>query len=337
MKKPFLFALPLLALLLLGCRATPDAAAYAPAEADRLTLCTSHKPEVYAPIVREFEERTGIWVTVVSGGTNELLERIADDSLDAPADVMFGGGVESLLNAADRFAPYESPERDAVSEAYRNEDLRITPFSALPIVLIYNTKLIDAGQITGWHALLDPAWRGQIAFANPAVSASNYTALCTLCQVCGGDARSTLTAFAENLAGQQLSGSGEVIAAVADGRLPIGVTLEETAKKYIRADYDIGLVYPVEGTSDVPDGCAILLDAPHRANAERFVDFILGADVQEMLASEMFRRPVREDIALGSDLPSGAILSLISYDYEWSIAQYDAILSAWSDKMERQP
>ena len=337
MKNPFRIAAPLLALLLLGCRAVPDAAAYAPPESERLTLCTSHKAEVYEPIVREFEERTGIWVTVVSGGTNELLDRIAGGTLDAPADVMFGGGVESLLNAADRFAPYESPERGAVSDAYKTEDLRITPFSALPIVLIYNTKLVDAGQVTGWQTLLDPAWRGQIAFANPAVSGSNYTALCTLCQVCGGDTKSTLEAFAANLAGQQLSGSGEVIAAVADGRLPIGVTLEETAKKYIRAGYDIGLVYPAEGTSDVPDGCAILLDAPHRTNAERFVDFILGADVQELLSAEMFRRPVRDGIDVKSDLPDRAILSPIAYDYDWSVAQYDAILSLWAEQMEVQP
>ena len=28
----------------------------------RLTVYTSHKQEVYAPIIKEFEERTGIWV-----------------------------------------------------------------------------------------------------------------------------------------------------------------------------------------------------------------------------------------------------------------------------------
>ena len=37
-------------------------------------MYTSHKQEVYAPIIKEFEERTGIWVEVVPGGTTELLE-----------------------------------------------------------------------------------------------------------------------------------------------------------------------------------------------------------------------------------------------------------------------
>ena len=48
---------------------------YAPKEEDRLVVYTSHKEEVYWPIIKEFEERTGIWVEVVSGGTNELLTR----------------------------------------------------------------------------------------------------------------------------------------------------------------------------------------------------------------------------------------------------------------------
>ena len=63
------------ALLLTGCAAgsgTAAESALAPAEEDRLVVYTSHKEEVWQPIVREFEERTGIWVDVVTGGTNEI-------------------------------------------------------------------------------------------------------------------------------------------------------------------------------------------------------------------------------------------------------------------------
>ena len=68
-----------LVLLLTGCAGSPgqSAAALAPAESDRVVIYTSHKEEVYGPIVKEFEARTGIWAEVVTGGTNELLERIA--------------------------------------------------------------------------------------------------------------------------------------------------------------------------------------------------------------------------------------------------------------------
>ena len=49
--------------LLTGCApAAQDTAAYAPDESERLVLYTSHKKEVWWPIVKEFESRTGIWV-----------------------------------------------------------------------------------------------------------------------------------------------------------------------------------------------------------------------------------------------------------------------------------
>ena len=69
------------ALSCLGCARNGNAfAQYAPDEADRLTVYTSHKQEVYEPIITEFENRTGIWVTVETGGTSELLERIASET-----------------------------------------------------------------------------------------------------------------------------------------------------------------------------------------------------------------------------------------------------------------
>ena len=86
--------------------AAQDTAAYAPDESERLVLYTSHKKEVWWPIVKEFESRTGIWVEVVQGGTNELLEQLQKEQ-DAPrADVMFGGGVESLEACRALFEPY---------------------------------------------------------------------------------------------------------------------------------------------------------------------------------------------------------------------------------------
>lgn len=329
--------LPILLLLclLFGCGAASDpASAYAPDDSQRLILYTSHKVEVYEPIVREFEERTGIWVTVVSGGTNELLDEIDAHADESVCDVMFGGGIDSLLSFCDAFAPYDCEEASAVSEAYRTNDTRVTPFSALPIVLIYHTNLVDAEQISGWETLLDPAWKGRIAFADPNVSGSSYTALRTLCECVGGDRDEIIRAFAENLDGKQLSGSGEVLRAVADGRFPIGVTLEETAWKYILDGNEIGVVYPAEGTSAVPDGCAILKNAPHGENAARFVEFILGRDVQTMLVSEQWRRSVRSDVPAPEALPDADALSLIRFDYSNEIRMREPVLALWTQLTE---
>ena len=81
---------------LLLCLLPALARADAPDDAMRLVVYTAHKEEVYQPIVEEFERRTGVWVQVVSGGTTELLERIAAEAEAPVADVMSGGDAGEL-------------------------------------------------------------------------------------------------------------------------------------------------------------------------------------------------------------------------------------------------
>ena len=78
-----------------GTEARRQADGYGVSEDKKLIVYTSHKEEVYGPIIREFEERTGIWVEVRDGGSTELLEAIGQESGQQTCDIMFGGGVES--------------------------------------------------------------------------------------------------------------------------------------------------------------------------------------------------------------------------------------------------
>jgi len=318
--------------LLPGCAAsgeTEPAPSGAPGEEQRLVLYTSHKEEVWWPIVKEFEERTGVWVDVVSGGTNEILDRIAGEAERPAADVMFGGGVESLESYRDCFTPYACAGQGELLEQCRSRDDLWTPFSSLPVVLVYNTKLMAPDRVTSWADLLSPELRGKGAFADPGVSGSSFTALVTLVSALGGG-EETLRAFAANLDGRQLEGSGDVLTAVAEGDFWVGVTLEETALQHIAAGEDLALVYPAEGTSAVPDGSALVKGAPHPENARRFLDFTVSREVQELLAGRFCRRPVRAGVEPGLELPGLEELPLAEYDLALASEEHDSLLMTWA-------
>ena len=323
--------------LLTGCApAAQDTAAYAPDESERLVLYTSHKKEVWWPIVKEFEARTGVWVTVDEGGSNELLEQLAAKT-DAPqADVMFGGGVESLESYQDLFAPYTCADADAILPQYRAKDDIWTPFSSLPLVFVYNPKLVGAEEITGWADLLRPGLAGKIAFADPSVSGSSYTALVTMLCALPGETDEILQAFAENLDGKQLQSSGAVLTAVAGGQAVVGVTLEETASRSIAAGDELVMVYPADGTSCVPDGCAILKGAPHEENARVFVDFTVSRDVQQLIQEQFCRRSVRSDLESAGTLPP--LASIVQADYDVSLASEsrESVLMSWAFYQETE-
>lgn len=327
MKKRFL--LLFLLLLLTGCGGTQTAPlSCTPPESQRLVVYTSHKEDVYTPIIREFEERTGIWVEVVTGGTNELLQQIEKEQ-DAPrADVMFGGGVESLESYRDCFTPYICREADRIREGFQSQCGYWTPFSALPVVLIYNTKLVTAESVTSWVDLEKPAFRGNIAFADPQISGSSYTALVT--RILAGGGEDCLSGFRAALEGRQSDSSGAVVSSVARGSALVGITLEETALQHISAGEDIALVYPADGTSCVPDGSALVKGAPHEENARRFLDFTVSEDVQSLVGQRFCRRAVRGDIPADPALPALSTLNLVDYDVEWASQNRDRLLSDWA-------
>lgn len=328
MKRLFCLALILL-LLLSGCARGTDVSVFAPEDGDRLVIYTSHKEEVYGPIVKEFQQRTGIWVEVVTGGSNELLERIAlEEESGAPScDLMFGGGVESLAAYEDCFEPCTPEGVEYLRDVGLSEEGLWTPFSSLPLVLIYNTKLVSEGELTGWSDLLDTRWKGRIAFADPTVSGSSYTAALTLFSCIEGDDWDILAQLVENLDGGALTDSGDVVESVRSGSRYIGVTLEETALK--GRSPEVAIVYPEEGTSAVPDGCALVKGARHPDNARAFLDFVLGRDVQELLVSDLYRRSVRTDVHAPEDLPGEAELNIIDYDVHWAGELKEEFINRW--------
>ena len=328
--KKFILLTLLISLLLAGCGGQVVPEMPVPEE-DRLVVYTSHKEEVYRPIIREFEERTGIWVELVTGGSNELLEQLRAEQFDPQADVMFGGGVESLESYRDLFESVQCADYDQIPATLREPEDTWTPFSALPVVLIYNTMLVDPADLTGWEDLAKPEFYGEIAFAAPTKSASSFTAVATVLQGCGQE---LTEAIARNLAGQQLYSSGQVLTQVAGGEKLVGVTLEETALQRIAAGDNLALVYPREGTSCVPDGTAVLLGAPHRDNALKFLDFTLSRAVQEMLGSRFYRRSVRQDVTVSDTLPGMDALRLVDYDIPWASRSRSKILEMWREAVE---
>ena len=310
----------------------------APAEDKRLLIYTSHKEELWKPIVKEFEERTGIWVEVVSGGTNLLLEEIAEKKGEVDADLFFGGGVESLNAFSDYFIPYEAKGIEEVDPQFRSATDVWTPFSALPVVLIYNEKLLSPEELGSWKDVLAPKYKGKIAMANPAYSASAFTGLLSFEKAVQEETNSTedsdgdkeiLPRIAKQLDGKEYTDSGEVPEAVADGSKLVGITLEETALKYMAKGENIGIVYPKEGTTVVPDAGAILKGAKHLENAQKFLDFSISKDCQDILQKRFHRRAVLTSMA-GEGEPSLLEIKRLSYDVSKISAERNRVLTDWS-------
>ena len=283
------------------------------------------------------EKYPNVKVEVVAAGTGELCNRIAAESANPIADVLWGGGADSLAAFKDYFAPYVCANDDVIAEEYKDPDDKWIGESPLPMVLFYNKDLFEKDGMTipeSWEDLTKPEWKGKIAYCLPSKSGSAYTQLCTMILGHGGkeDGWDFIKKLYDNLDGKIVDSSGKCHKMVADGEFYVGLTLEKAAVQY-KDDPSVGFVYPKDGTSAVPDGVALVKGCPNEENAKLFIDFVTSKECQTEQSENWGRRPVRSDMDVAEGLAKLSDLVLVDYDFDWAANEKESIIEHFNDIM----
>ena len=291
-----------------------------------LVIYTAQEEAVYQPVIKEFEERTNLRVQVETGSAKELSGRLSAEK--APDwDLVFGVGIDTLEQLKDFWLPYESGQEAAITDNFRCGDYSWTGFSTLPMVIMYNTNVVTYRELpVGWESLLEPRWKGRVAFGNPESLDFYGSALAAASYACGQRA-DYLERLAENLDYSTLDSISQVNAGILDGKYSVGVTMEEAAQTLRTEGADVDYIYPQEGTAALTDGTAILKTGSHPEAAEAFLDFTISTDVQRILVSPLAGLEPVERLPL---IEMG--LSQLSAERETAMESWNDILKAHQEE-----
>ena len=304
-----------------------------------LTVYSPHDSDPLNAGVKMFEDKyPNVKVNVVPDGTGNLLNRIKAEAEAPMADVLWGGGADSLAAYKEYFQPYKPSCIDLLDSSLYDPEYLWIGESPLPMVFLINTDLVaEADFPQTWKDLADPKWEGKIAFADPASSGSAFTQLCTILMDYGkaeddyAEGWELVKSMIGNLVIQ--SGSSGAHKNVDSGEYPIGITLEKAAVQYDTSDAGhLKIVYPTDGTSAVPDGVAIVKGCPNQELAELFVEFVLSAECQTAQNKDFGRRPIRSDIT-----PEGLLgldeFATMTYNFDYAAANKADIVEKWQDAL----
>ncbi|MCD7991254.1 MAG: ABC transporter substrate-binding protein [Clostridia bacterium] len=283
------------------------------------------------------EKYPNVKVEVVAAGTGELCNRIAAETANPIADVLWGGGADSLAAFKEYFEPYVCANDEFIGAAYKDPDGLWIGESPLPMVIFYNKDLIEKDGLTipeTWEDLTKPEWKGKIAYCLPSKSGSAYTQLCTMILGHGGkeDGWDFIKKLYDNLDGKIVDSSGKCHKMVADGEFYVGLTLEKAAVQY-KDDPSVGFVYPKDGTSAVPDGVALVKGCPNEENAKLFIDFVTSKECQTEQSGNWGRRPARSDMEVDEGMAKLEDIPLVDYDFDWAANEKEAIIEHFNDIM----
>jgi iron(III) transport system substrate-binding protein len=286
----------------------------------KLVVYTSNESTLNDLAFGAFTKETGIAVEPVTAGSGVVIRRLQAEKERPLGDVIWGVSRSLLQTNKALFAPYASRNKDAIPIEYRDPtDLWIGNNLHL-LVILQNTKILPADQgPKGWSDLLDPKWKGKIAFTDPANSGSAYTTVTLLVDLWGGgeEGWKKVKALFANL--KVLNRSSLVFQGVGNGEYPLGISLEYAGPMWAAGGAPVKTIYPADGTVAAMEGVAIIKGGPNPESAKAFVDFVNRKDVREMILKATYRRPTRTDLDLSS-LPGGmpplASLKMLKYDEE---------------------
>ena len=197
-----------------------------------------------------------------------------------------------------------------------------TGFGARIRVILYNTDKVKPGEAP--RSILDltqPRWKGRFAIANPHFGTMSFQAAALF--VKWGDAKASdfLRRLKDNGA-VIAAGNSDVKDRVADGRVDVGILDEDDAVVAVREKKPVAIVIPDQEGSDplgtplMPNVAVLIQGAPHLEQAQRFIDFLVSADAEKILAeSDAAQYPLHPGVEGPKLLPPLDAIRVMDVDY----------------------
>lgn len=296
--KPLSSLLAAFALLAAGCGKAPD-----------LVVYVSHDQEFAEPLIRQFEQETGLKVDarfdIEANKTVGLVRSIREEAKHPRCDVFWNNEAgHSVAMANDGLLEaYDSPSAKDIPAQFRDPQHRWTGFGARARIFIVNTDLADPKTIKSMWDLVDPKWEGKAAIARP-LNGTTLTHMAAFYAKLGdAKAEEYVTKIAElGKAGKLNLASGNALVArlVGDGECAFGWTDTDDFAVTLERGKHVAAVYPdadTIGTLFTPNTIMLVKGAPHPDAAKRFIDWVLKPETERALAfSRSAQIPVRANV-----------------------------------------
>jgi iron(III) transport system substrate-binding protein len=293
-------------------RWTPPEELLAAAEKEVVLFCALDE-QFSLPLVREFEQRTGVKITFVPDSeqnkTVGLVNRLLQESGAPTCDVFWNNEIAQTIRLANAGAlePYDVPSAASLPARWRDEGRLWNGFAARARVFIVNPAQMQKNGFSReqWPQrladLADPRYRAIGCIARPltGTTATHGTALFSLL---GRPAAEEF--FRKVLANEiaPMGSNGATMAAVRDGRFSFGLT--DTDDYHVAAldtaPGTVAIVYPDAadaGAMLIPNTACKLKGGPHPRAADLLLDWILSKEVEYRLAQTAGAQiPARDDV-----------------------------------------
>jgi iron(III) transport system substrate-binding protein len=279
------------------------------AEPSEVNVYSYRQPYLINPLFKAFTEETGIKVNVIFAEKG-LIERIAAEGRNSPADVLLTVDVGNLTQATDAgiAQPIHSATLEAaIPPAYRATDNEWFGLTRRARVVYASKERVKQDAIT-YEELADPKWRGKICIRS-GQHVYNVALIASMIAAHGEAWTETwLKGVKANLARKPAGDDRLQVKGVYAGECDIavgntyymGVMLQDD-KEPEQKEWanSVNILFPNtgdRGTHVNVSGAVVAKYAPHKDNAVKLIEFLASDKGQQMYAEVNNEYPVKEGV-----------------------------------------
>ena len=276
----------------------------AAAQAAELNIYTYRQPELVKPVFDAFTAATGVKINTIFAAAG-LEERIRTEGAASPADILLVEDVGRLQNAVDLgiAQPIASPVLEKAIPANLRDPAGQWFALSQRARVVYASKARTKIDAIAYEDLADPKWKGKVCIRSGQHPYNVALIAAAIAHMGEEKTLEWLKGVKANLAKKPSGGDRDVAKDIAAGVCDIGVgntyymggLLNETDPAKRAWGEAVQVVLPSfkgGGVNMNITGAIVAKNAPNKAEAVKFLEFMVGPEAQRLFADANYEYPV---------------------------------------------
>ena len=249
-------------------------------------------------LLKQFEEKTGIKVNVVTAKAEELVAKLAIEGANTPADILITADIGNLYQAKEKnlLQPIESKILDEnIPSHLRDNDKEWFALTKRARVFVYNPLKVNPADLSDYFSITDAKFKGRVV-TRSSTAAYNKSLLASIIANHGEEkALEFSKGLVNNFPYNPKGGDRDQIRAVAAGDADIaivnnyylGVMLNSEDKKDAQIAKSLKIFFPAQATTGTHmniSGAGVTHYSKNKENAIKLIEFLSSIEAQEIFA-----------------------------------------------------
>ena len=291
-----------------------------------LNLYSARHYQTDEALYSDFTKQTGIKINRIEAGDEQLLQRLKAEATNSPADVLllvdaarlWRAQIDGLFQAVD-----SKVLNERIPAQLRSNDGTWYGFSTRARVIVYDKTKVKPEEIDSYEELADPKNKGKVCTRSGS-HPYNLSLIGSLVERLGEPkAEQWAKGMVSNMARPPRGGDTDQIKAVAAGECGVAIVNSYYWVRLMRSSdpkdkevvSKVGFIWPNQSTSGTHvniSGGGVAKNAPNKANAVAFLEYLASPSAQTYFANGNNEFPVTK----GATLINAELTSLGKFKQE---------------------